>query len=56
MDEADLTERVLVIVHITVPEHDQTPTSPIVLEDNTMRLRCEFEEETVEQYLWNAIG
>jgi hypothetical protein len=56
MDEADVTDRVLVIVHTAGQERDEEPTSPIVLEDNTTRQRCEFEEDTVEEYLWPATG
>ncbi len=56
MDEADPTDRVVVIVHTACPEQDEQPTSPIVLEDHTMRQRCEFEEDTVEEYLWHATG
>lgn len=55
MDEADVTDRVLVIVH-TGQDRDDDPTSPVVLEDNTTRQRCEFEEDTVEEYLWPAAG
>ena len=29
---------------------DEGPTSPIVLDDHTTRQRCEFEEDTVEEY------
>jgi hypothetical protein len=56
MDEADVTDRVLIIVHTPAAEHDDEPTSPIVIEDNTTRLRSEFEEDTVEEYLWHATG
>lgn len=52
MDEwADVTDRVMVIVHTDEPEIDDTPTSPIVVvDDHTTRQRCEFEEDTVEEY------
>ncbi|MCU1282259.1 MAG: hypothetical protein JWM53_5805 [bacterium] len=57
MDEADVTDRVLIIVHTpAAAECDDAPTSPIVIEDNTTRQRCEFEEDTVEEYLWHATG
>ena len=56
MDEADVTDRVLVIVHTGGQDRDDDPTSPVVLEDNTTRQRCEFEEDTVEEYLWPAAG
>lgn len=49
-DLADVTDRVVVIVHTGEPEVDDTPTSPIVLDDHTTRQRCEFEEDTVEEY------
>jgi hypothetical protein len=29
---------------------DDSPTSPIVVADHTTRQRCEFEEDTVEEY------
>jgi hypothetical protein len=51
MDDADVTDRVLIIVHTTDPERDDEPTSPVVvLEDHTTRQRCEFEEDTVEEF------
>lgn len=49
-DLADVTDRVMVIVHTSEPEVDDTPTSPIVIDDHTTRQRCEFEEDTVEEY------
>lgn len=50
MDDWDPTDRVLVIVHTATPEVDDTPTSPIVVDDHTTRHVCEFEEDTVEEY------
>ena len=52
MDDWDPTDRVLVIVHSAAPDEiDDSPTSPIVIEaDHTTRQRCEFEEDTVEEY------
>ena len=57
MDDADVTDRVLIIVHTSGQDRDDEPTSPVVVtEDNTTRQRCEFEEDTVEEYLWHATG
>lgn len=57
MDDADVTDRVLIIVHTSGQDRDDEPTSPVALtEDNTTRQRCEFEEDTVEEYLWHATG
>jgi hypothetical protein len=52
VNDWDPTDRVLVIVHGAAPEEvDDSPTSPIVVvEDHTARQRCEFEEDTVEEY------
>jgi len=52
VNDWDPTDRVLVIVHGAAPaeEVDDSPTSPIVVEDHTTRQRCEFEEDTVEEY------
>ena len=54
MDDWDLTDRVFVAGDDgpTAPDADldDGPTSPIVVEDHTTRLRCEFEEDTVEEY------
>ncbi len=50
MDDWDPTDRVLV-ADAPVVEVDDSPTSPIVVaEDHTTRQRCEFEEDTVEEY------
>jgi hypothetical protein len=49
VDDWDPTDR----VYLTdgAPDVDDSPTSPIViLEDHTTRQRCEFEEDTVEEY------
>jgi hypothetical protein len=56
MDEADVTDRVLIIVHTSGPDREDDPTLPVVLEDNTTRQRCEFEEDTVADHLWHATG
>ena len=56
MDDADVTDRVLIIVHTSGPERDDEPTWPVVVDDNTTRQRCEFEEDTVEEFLFNATG
>jgi hypothetical protein len=52
MDDVDATDRVVVIVHTTSPEDDRDddPTTPVLLDDHTTRQRCEFEEDTVEEY------
>jgi len=47
VDDYDPTDPVFV----GLPEIDDSPTSPIVvLEDHTTRQRCEFEEDTVEEF------
>jgi hypothetical protein len=52
MDDVDATDRVVVIVHTTSAEDDRDdePTTPLLLDDHTTRQRCEFEEDTVEEY------
>ena len=51
MDDWDPTDRVLVIVHSPLPELDDSPTSPIVVDvEHTTRHVCEFEEDTVEEF------
>lgn len=51
MDDVDATDRILVIVHTTAPDdRDDDPTCPVLLDDHTTRQRCEFEEDTVEEY------
>jgi hypothetical protein len=48
VDDVDPTDPVFVG---DPSEVDDSPTSPIVLvDDHTTRLRCEFEEDTVEEY------
>jgi len=50
VDDYDPTDRVFV-GDGTAVEIDDSPTSPIVVvEDHTTRQRCEFEEDTVEEY------
>ena len=52
MREWDPTDRVFVAGDDgpTAPDAaDEGPTSPIVVDDRTTRLRCEFEEDTVEE-------
>jgi hypothetical protein len=56
MDEADVTDRVLIIVHTCGPDRDDEPTWPVVLDDTTTRQRCEFEEDTVTENPWHATG
>jgi hypothetical protein len=50
VDDWDPTDRVY--LNDGAPaEADDTPTSPIVVvEDHTTRQRCEFEEDTVEEF------
>ncbi len=53
MDDWDPTDRVFLAGDDgpTVAEPDDSPTSPIaVIDDHTTRQRCEFEEDTVEEY------
>jgi hypothetical protein len=51
VNDWDPTDRVLVIVHGgNTVEVDDSPTSPIIVDDHTARQRCEFEEDTVEEY------
>ena len=51
MDDWDPTDRVLVGDGAAAVDVDDSPTSPIVIaEDHTTRQRCEFEEDTVEEY------
>ena len=51
MDDVDITDRVLVIVHTsTDDDRDDEPTTPVLIDDHTTRQRCEFEEDTVEEY------
>jgi hypothetical protein len=50
VDDWDPTDRVLVADGAYV-DVDDSPTSPIVVaDDHTTRQRCEFEEDTVEEY------
>ena len=51
VDDYDPTDRVFVGYAAVPAEVDDSPTSPIVIvEDHTRRQRCEFEEDTVEEY------
>ena len=54
MDDWDLTDRVFLAGDDgptdADPEGDDGPTSPIIVNDHTTRQRCEFEEDTVEEY------
>ena len=51
VDDFDPTDRVFVGYAAVPIEVDDSPTSPIVIvEDHTTRQRCEFEEDTVEEY------
>ncbi len=56
MDDWDPTDRVVVIVHSVGPEldpeFDDGPTIRVAKDDPTERQRCEFEEDTVEEYNW----
>jgi len=47
VDDVDATDPVFVG---DFGDLDDSPTCPIVVDDHTTRQRCEFEEDTVEEY------